>query len=203
VAHDRKDEFEQVALPFIDSLYNLALNLTRNPRDAEDLVQETFLRAYRFFDSYRPGTHIKAWLFRILRNTFINRYRSSKIRPEEVDFGKVEESYERMVDDEFLRKHQPMSPEQAVMHGVLDEEVNLALEAIPEEYRIVVVMALVEEMSYKEIAGVLSIPLGTVMSRLHRGRRLLQTSLVDYARRRGILKPALDVSLRDSQEKEA
>lgn len=197
MAHDRKDEFEQVALPFIDSLYNLALNLTRNPKDAEDLVQETFLRAYRFFDSYRSGTHIRAWLFRILRNSFINRYRSSKNRPEEVDFAKLEESYERMVDDDFLRNHQPMSPEQAVMHGVMDEEVRSALDAIPDEYRVVVVMALVEEMSYKEIAASLSIPLGTVMSRLHRGRKLLQTSLVGYARRRGILKPTADVSLND------
>ena len=190
-------------MPHMEALFNLAFHLTRNRKDAEDLVQETYLRAYRFFDSYKPGTHIKAWLFRILRNTFINRYRSAKIRPEEVDFGKVEETYERIVDEDFLRKHQPMSPEQAVMHGVLDEEVQSAMDAIPDEYRIVVVMALVEEMSYKEIAAALSIPLGTVMSRLHRGRKLLQGSLVGYARRRGILKATSDVPMNDGPGSES
>ncbi len=185
--HDRKSEFEEVALPFMDALFNLALNLTRNRKDAEDLVQEAYLRAYRFFDSYQPGTHIKAWLFRILRNTFINRYRAAKIRPEEVDFDKVELVYERLVDDAFLQSRQPVSPEQAVMDGVLDAEVQQAMDALPEEYRTVVVLALAEEMSYKEIAGALSIPLGTVMSRLHRGRKLLQKSLLEYARRKGII----------------
>jgi RNA polymerase sigma-70 factor (ECF subfamily) len=185
--HDRTREFEEVALPFMDALFNLALNLTRNRKDAEDLVQESYLRAYRFFGSYQPGTHIKAWLFRILRNTFINRYRAAKIRPEEVDFDKVEMAYERMIDDAFLESHQPVSPEKAVMDGVLDEEVQQAMDALPEEYRTVVVLALAEEMSYKEIAGTLSIPLGTVMSRLHRGRKLLQKSLLEYARRKGII----------------
>ena len=185
--HDRKSEFEEVALPFMDALFNLALNLTRNRKDAEDLVQEAYLRAYRFFDSYQPGTHIKAWLFRILRNTFINRFRAAKVRPEEVDFDKVELVYERLVDDAFLQSRQPVSPEQAVMDGVLDAEVQQAMDELPEEYRTVVVLALAEEMSYKEIAGTLSIPLGTVMSRLHRGRRLLQKSLLEYARRKGII----------------
>ena len=185
--HDRRTEFEDVALPFMDALFNLALNLTRNRKDAEDLVQEAYLRAYRFFDSYQPSTNIKAWLFRILRNTFINRYRAAKIRPEEVDFDKVEMVYERLVDDAFLQSRQPVSPEQAVMDGVLDAEVQQAMDALPEEYRTVVVLALAEEMSYKEIAGALSIPLGTVMSRLHRGRKLLQKSLLEYARRKGII----------------
>ena len=101
--HRRKEEFEEVALPHLDALFNLALNLTRNRKDAEDLVQETYLRAYRFFDSYRKGTHIKAWLFRILRNTFINRYRAQKVRPEEVDFGKIEAAYEQMIEETFIR----------------------------------------------------------------------------------------------------
>jgi RNA polymerase sigma-70 factor (ECF subfamily) len=185
--HDRKREFEDIALPHVDALFNLALNLTRNRKDAEDLVQEACLRAWRFFDSYQPGTHIKAWLFRILRNTFINRYRAAKIRPEEVDFSKVEASYERLVTDGFLESRQPVSPEKALMDGVLDEEVQLAMDRLPEEYRTVVVLALVEEMSYKEIAAILSIPLGTVMSRLHRGRKTLQKSLVEYASRKGII----------------
>jgi RNA polymerase sigma-70 factor (ECF subfamily) len=186
--HDRKSEFEEVALPFIDALFNLALNLTRNRKDAEDLVQETYLRAYRFFDSYRRGTHIKAWLFRILRNTFINRYRAAKTRPDEVDFGKVEMTYERIIDEEFIRQNQPSSPEESVMAEILDDEVQEALNQLPGEYREVVIMALAEDLSYKEIAAALSIPLGTVMSRLHRGRKLLQASLLEYAQRKGILK---------------
>ncbi len=197
--HDRKEEFEAVALPFVDALFNLALNLTRNRKDAEDLVQETYLRAYRFFDSYQPGTHIKAWLFRILRNTFINRYRAAKARPDEVDFGKVEATYEGIIDRAFLQQKQPQSPEETVMAGVLDAEVQQAMADIPEEYRTVVIMALVEEMSYKEIAAALCIPLGTVMSRLHRGRKLLQASLLEYAQRKGILGPARDVSTEEQR----
>lgn len=191
--HHRKDEFEEAALPHFDALFNLALNLTRNRKDAEDLVQEAFLRAFRFFNSYRKGTHIKAWLFRILRNTFINRYRAAKVRPTEVDFAKIEASYEQIVDETFLRSRQGPSPEDVVMDGVLDDEVRQAMDDLPEEYRSVVLMALMEQMSYKEIASALSIPLGTVMSRLHRGRKMLQAALVSYARQKGIFKPAADV----------
>ena len=186
--HRRKEEFEEVALPHLDALFNLALSLTRNRKDAEDLVQETFLRAYRFFHTYRAGTHIKAWLFRILRNTFINRYRARKVRPDEVEFGAIEASYEQMIDQSFLQQRTPPSPEKVVMDDVLDGEIEQALASLPEEYRAVVLMALLEEMSYKEIAAALSIPLGTVMSRLHRGRKMLQASLVEFARRRGILR---------------
>lgn len=176
------------------ALFNLAMSLTRNRGEAEDLVQEAYLRAFRFFDSYRPDTHIKAWLFRILRNTFINRYRAAKVRPDEVDLDKIDTAYEKMVDEEFLRGKQPPSPERLVMDGVLDEEVQQALDRLPEEYRSVVLMALAEEMTYKEIAAALSIPLGTVMSRLYRGRKLLQAALVEYAKRKGILRSRGDVS---------
>lgn len=192
--HERRAEFEAVALPHMGALFNLAVSLTRNRRDAEDLVQETYLRAFRFFDSYSPGTHIKAWLFRILRNTFINRYRAAKVRPEEVDFDKIEAAYEQTVDEAFLRSRRPPSPERIVMDGVLDEEVQRAIDGLPEEYRSVVLMALAEEMSYREIAAALAIPLGTVMSRLHRGRRMLQASLLEYVKRKGILKSHGDVS---------
>jgi len=186
--HPRKDEFEEVALPHSDALYNLAFHLTRNGKDAEDLVQETFLRAYRFFDSYQPGTQIKAWLFRILRNTFINRYRAQRARPAEVDFARVEAGYEQAIDSVFLEEHRPVSPERHVMDSVLDDEVRQAVADLPEEYRTVVVLALMEDLSYKEIASALSIPVGTVMSRLHRGRRALQARLVDHARRTGIIR---------------
>jgi RNA polymerase sigma-70 factor (ECF subfamily) len=191
--HHRKEEFEEVALPHLEALFNLALSLTRNRKDAEDLVQESFLRAYRFFASYQKGTHIKAWLFRILRNTFINRYRAQKIRPEEVDFGKIEATYEQMIEQTFLRDRTPASPEEIVMDGVLDREIQDALARLPEEYRTVVLMALLEGMSYKDIAAALSIPLGTVMSRLHRGRKMLQASLLEFATRKGILRRAESV----------
>jgi RNA polymerase sigma-70 factor (ECF subfamily) len=192
--HDRREEFEEVALPHLDALFNLALSLTRNRKDAEDLVQEAYLRAYRFFDSYRPGTQIKAWLFRILRNTFINRYRAAKVRPREVDFDKIDGAYESAVSESYSTGSRGPDPEQALMLGVPDESVQEAMAGLPEEYRSVVLMALVEDMSYKEIAAALSIPIGTVMSRLHRGRRHLQKTLVDYARRRGIIRNGVDVS---------
>lgn len=186
--NDRRKEFEDTALEHLNPLFNLALSLTRNRKDAEDLVQETYLRAYRFFDSYEPGTHIKAWLFRILRNTFINRYRAARVRPNEVDFTTVEQTYERAIDEQFLRDHRAVSPEDAVMNGVLDEEVETAISGLPDEYRSVVILALIENLAYKEIASALSIPLGTVMSRLHRGRRLLQAQLLEYAKKKGILR---------------
>ena len=192
--HDRRDEFEEVALPHLNPLFNLALSLTRNRKDAEDLVQETFLRAFRFFNSYQPGTQIKAWLFRILRNAFINRYRAAKVRPEGVSFEKVESVYELMIEEDFLHRNQPPSPERVLVDSVLDDEIQQAMQRLPEEYRSVVLMALVEEMSYKDIAAALSIPLGTVMSRLHRGRKMLQLFLLEYARKRGIIRRRADVS---------
>jgi len=192
--HDRTAEFERVALPHMDALFNLAVSLTRNRKDAEDLVQEAYLRAFRFFDSYQPGTHIKAWLFRILRNTFINRYRAAKARPEEVELDRIEGSYERLVESEFLEGRGWPDPEAAAMAGIPDEEVARAMADLPEEYRTVVLMALLEDLSYKEIATALSIPIGTVMSRLHRGRKRLQTALIDLARKRGIVGPPGDVS---------
>lgn len=186
--HQRREEFERFALPHINALFNLALKLTRNRKDAEDLVQDTYLRAYRFFETYEAGTQIKAWLYRILRNTFVNRYRAAKARPEEVDFEKIESFYEQMVEENFLTERQAPTPESVVMDGVLDAEIQEAIAGLPEEYREVVVLALVDELSYKEIATALSIPLGTVMSRLHRGRKLLQATLLEYARRKGIVK---------------
>jgi RNA polymerase sigma-70 factor (ECF subfamily) len=188
------DSFEALALPHFDALYSLALHLTRNRRDAEDLVQEAFLKAFRFFDSFEPGTHMRAWLFRILRNTFINTYRKAKVRPQTVDLSAIDATYDQVVEETFLRQHRPASPEDVLMSGVLDEEVDQALADLPEEYRSVVVLALIEDLSYKEIAAALSIPIGTVMSRLHRGRRILQTQLLEYAQRRGIVRGDADVA---------
>ena len=185
--HDRRDEFEQVALPHLDALFNLALTLTRNRKDAEDLVQETYLRAFRFFDTYEPGTHVKAWLFRILRNTFVSRYRAARRKPEHVDFDAIEGAYETLVDETFRREREAPDPERALLARVPDEAIRRALAKLPEEYRTVVVLALVEELSYKEIASALGIPIGTVMSRLHRGRKHLQRELLEHARSLGIV----------------
>jgi RNA polymerase sigma-70 factor (ECF subfamily) len=192
--HERREEFEQVALPHLDALFNLALSLTRNRKDAEDLVQETYLRAFRFFDSYEPGTHVKAWLFRILRNTFVNRYRAARRTPEHVDFGAIEEAYESLVEETFRRRHEAPDPERALLARVPDEAIRRALAELPEEYRTVVVLALVEELSYKEIASALGIPIGTVMSRLHRGRKHLQRELLEHARSLGIVPRGSGVS---------
>ena len=191
--HDRVEEFEEVALPHMDALYNFALHLTRNRKDAEDLVQEAYLRAFRFFGTYRAETRIRAWLFRILRNTFINRYRARRARPDEVDFDKVEAVLESRIDPTYPRAGGAPTPERLVLDEILDGEIQDAIDALPEEYRTVAVLALVEDLPYKEIAGILSIPVGTVMSRLHRGRKLLQARLSDLAARRGISKPARPV----------
>ena len=176
-----------MALPHLDALFNLALTLTRNRKDAEDLVQETYLRAFRFFDTYEPGTHVKAWLFRILRNTFVSRYRAARRKPEHVDFDGIEGAYETLVDETFRREREAPDPERALLARVPDEAIRRALAQLPEEYRTLVVLALVEELSYKEIASALGIPIGTVMSRLHRGRKHLQRELLEHARSLGIV----------------
>lgn len=174
-----------MAIPHTGSLFNLALRMTRNEKDAEDLVQETLLRAYRFFHTYEPGTNIRAWLFRILKNNFINRYRRVQSQPATVDFSKLEETFETLFDSTF--RSTTRTPEEIVVDSSYHGEVLEAMDELPEDYRAVVVLALVEDLSYKEIARVVGCPIGTVMSRLHRGRRLLQARLAEYATRRGIL----------------
>ena len=183
---DRREEFETGVTPHLDSLFNLALKMTRNRKDAEDLLQDTLLRAFRFFGSFEPGTNLKAWLFRILKNSFINRYRKGQREPATVDFAKIEETFETLFEEAFRRTTR--NPEEILVGSTLHEEVATALDELPDEYRMVVILALMEDLSYKEIAQAVGIPLGTVMSRLHRGRRLLQARLGEYAARRGILR---------------
>ena len=179
------DEFETEALRHLDALYRTALRMTRSEADAEDLVQETYIRAFRFRDQFTLGTNMKAWLFRILTNTFINTYRRKAAQPEVTDLEGVDEfSLYRRMADERAASSSP-DPEAELLKGVVDTEVTDALEELPEKFRNTVLLD-VEGFSYKEIAEMLSIPIGTVMSRLHRGRKFLQKRLYDLARERGI-----------------
>ena len=184
---DTSESFERLAQENLHPLYSMAVRLTRQPEEAEDLVQETLLRAYRFFDKFERGTNFKAWVFRILKNAFINRYRKEQREPDTVDFSSIEEGLERLVDDMAPGAPEaPPDPEQTLLKGTLDSEIETAIGELPAEYRMVLLMSVVEEMSYKEIASALSIPIGTVMSRLHRARRQLQAKLQEYGRSRGL-----------------
>jgi RNA polymerase sigma-70 factor (ECF subfamily) len=178
--------FAEQAMEHMPSLYSAALRMTRNPADAEDLVQETYLRAYRGFGGFTEGTNLKAWLYRILTNTFINRYRAKKRRPEETDFDDVEDFYlyRRLGGLEEARAGR--SAEDELMDLFPEAEVKDAVESLPENFRLAVLLADVEGFSYKEIAEILDIPIGTVMSRLHRGRKALQKRLYDFAAERGL-----------------
>ena len=174
-------------MEFMPSLYAAALRMTRNPSDAEDLVQETYLKAYRGFHGFEQGTNLKAWLYRILTNTFINRYRAAKRRPDETDLDEVEDFYlyRRLGGLEGARASR--SAEDELLDVLTESEVREAVESLPENFRLAVLLADVEGFSYKEIAEILDIPIGTVMSRLHRGRRALQKGLYEFAARRGLV----------------
>ena len=179
------DAFEQEALSYIDPLYRTALRMTRSEADAEDLVQETYIRALRFRAQFTPGTNLKAWLFRILTNTFINAYRKRARAPETTELDDVDEfSLYRRMSAERPASSSP-DPEREFLDGIVSSEVTDALEELPEKFRTTVLLD-VEGFSYKEIAEMLEIPIGTVMSRLHRGRKFLQQRLYDLARERGI-----------------
>jgi len=179
---DLRGRFEREALPLLSNLYSAALRLTRNPADAEDLVQETYLRAYRGFGSFRPGTNLRAWMYRILTNTFINAYRKRQREPQTVPDDGIDEwyLYDRLAAAEA-------SAETEVLERIPDEDVRAALDALPEGFRMAVLLADVEGFSYREIAEIMGIPIGTVMSRLHRGRRALEKALWEKARERGIV----------------
>ena len=177
-------EFEALALPHLDGLFAAALRLTKNPRDAEDLVQDAVLRAFRFFDKFERGTNIKAWLYKILTNTFINRYRRvSKERA-------IVEDERDSVQDRLVSRDaadQAEDPERAYFDRLLSDDVLRAIDSIPIDFRMAVILADLQDFSYKEIADILEVPVGTVMSRLFRGRRLLQKQLAEYAAASGVL----------------
>ena len=168
-------KFAELATPFMSALYAAALRMTRNPSDAEDLVQETYL------EGFREGTNLKAWLYRILTNTFINTYRAKKRRPDQVDLDDVEDFYIFRRLGGLEAADAERTAETEALAAMPDDEVKKALESIPEQFRMAVILADIEGFSYKEIAEILDVPIGTVMSRIHRGRRQLQKLLWDYA----------------------
>jgi len=178
--------FAEQAMPFMGSLYAAAMRMTRNAADAEDLVQETYLRAYRGFGGFQEGTNLKAWLYRILTNTFINSYRAKQRRPGESELDEVEDLYLYRRIGGLEASRLSRSAEDELMDYFPESEVKSAVEELPENFRIAVLLADVEGFSYKEIAEILDIPIGTVMSRLHRGRKALQKRLYQFAVDRGL-----------------
>jgi RNA polymerase sigma-70 factor (ECF subfamily) len=179
--------FVEDTAPLMDSLFGAALRLTRNRADAEDLLQETFLRAYRGYGRFEEGTNLRAWLYRILTNTFINTYRAKQRRPGESDLADVEDLYLYRRLGGLEASQRGRSAEDELMDLVTESEVKEAIEALPEQFRMAVLLADIEGFSYKEIAEILDVPIGTVMSRLHRGRKGLQKALHDFALQRGLL----------------
>jgi RNA polymerase sigma-70 factor, ECF subfamily len=182
---ERRKRFEEEALPHLDALYTMAVRLARNPDDAHDLVQETILRAYRFFDQFENGTNCRAWMLTILFNNFRNGYRrSTREQP-----SASTEEFERKVEAESLHGEVPNSNPEVMLSGIgMDREVEDALAALPEEFREALLLVDVQELSYQEISKVLNIPIGTVKSRVSRARSMLREALTKYAKERGILR---------------
>lgn len=183
---EKRAVFEEQALPYMDQLYAAAMRMTRNPSDAADLVQETFVKAFQAFGQFQQGTNLKAWLYRIQTNTFINNYRKNQRNPYQGTIDDLED-WQLGGAESVTQSLSTRSAEAEAIDHLPDSAVKDALQAIPEDFRLAVYFADVEGFSYQEIADIMKTPVGTVMSRLHRGRRMLRESLVDYARERGIV----------------
>jgi RNA polymerase sigma-70 factor, ECF subfamily len=181
--------FEEQVAGHMDALYAMACRLTKNPAEAEDVVQDTLVKAMRARDQFQEGTHLKAWLFRILTNTFINRYRRGGLERTIIDGPDAEPLMDGWMSASTMR--QLRNPEEIALLPIVEREVQKALDAIPEEFRIAVVLSDAEDFTYEEIAAIMGCPVGTVMSRLHRGRKLLRKSLVEHARALGIVREEL------------
>jgi RNA polymerase sigma-70 factor (ECF subfamily) len=177
--------FERDVLPLLPSLYGAAMRMTRNPSDAEDLVQETYLRAFRGFGGFQEGTNLKAWLYRILTNSFINTYRKKQREPQTVEGP--DDADEWYLYDRLGGRNVEASAENEVLDRIPDADVKAALESLSENFRLAVLLADVEGFSYREIAEIMDVPIGTVMSRLHRGRKALERALFDTAKERGLI----------------
>lgn len=177
----KQQDFRDEILPHLDALYNFALHLTNDHDDAEDLVQDTMVKAFRFFSSYEKGTNAKAWLYRILKNSFINRYRKVSKQPTQVDFDEVAAFYETIRSEQS----ETTDMQELMYRELMGDEITIALEKLPEDFRTVVILCDIDGFTYEEIANMLDVPIGTIRSRLHRGRSLLKTLLVDYASARG------------------
>lgn len=177
----KQEAFNDEIIPHLDSLYNFALRLTTDHSDAEDLVQDTIVKAFRFFDSYEKGTNAKAWLFRILKNSFINNYRKNLKKPQSVDYDEVSSYYESV----RAERTDTSDLESIIYRNLMDDNFTSALAKLPEDFRTVVLLCDVDGFTYEEISNMLDVPIGTIRSRLHRGRNLLKTELYEYAKKRG------------------
>ena len=182
---EKRQAFEKEALPHMDALYRTALRMTKNVGDAEDLVQEALVKAYRFWDKFETGSNCRAWLFKIMTNVFINEYRSKSRSPMSVNVDDIDDNY---LYGQLAANSDGDNPEKELFARMLDDDVKKAIDELPEDFRIVVVLSFIEGFSYQEIAEIADLQLGTVKSRLHRGRKLLQKELLDYAIKKGIIK---------------
>jgi RNA polymerase sigma-70 factor (ECF subfamily) len=180
----KQKEFERVAVPHMDLLFSYAMRITNNEEDAQDLLQETYLKAFRFWEQFEKGTNLKAWLFRIMKNSYINRYRKEKKEGESVSYNEIEEFYDSLKDESAVESS---DLQHNLYTNLLDDEVTNALDSLPDDFRTVILLCDIEGLQYEEIAEFLQCPIGTVRSRLHRGRKMLQKKLLTYAKKKGYI----------------